>query len=134
MAKTTLVCGVPSIGSSGTPSATATNGFTISAGPTPGGTTGLLYFGLTGPAEIPFGTQGGLRCAADPLFRTLPTSGGGSMGMCNGQYDYTLEDLVNYNPGAVAAGSTIHAAFWFRDPASADGFGLSDALWFHVCP
>jgi hypothetical protein len=58
---------------------------------------------------------------------------GGTKGNCDGQFAYTLQDLIDKSP-IVFAGAILNAEIWARDPANADGFLLSDGLEFTVCP
>jgi hypothetical protein len=122
------------LGSTGVPSLSAPAAFHVRALRVPGGVRGLAYLGARGPAGTPLGTQGGSLCVAPPAWRSAPKGSGGSIGACDGQLDYTLQELVSASGGRIAAGDTIHVALWFRDPAAHDGFGLSDGLWFQVCP
>ena len=133
-ASTTSIAGCSaSISGSGTPSASSPSGFTISSGSVPGGNVGIMYFSNGGPASILIGTQGGFVCAT-PGFRTGPKGSGGSSGSCNGDYQFTLQDLVLAGGVIVNPGTTINGAIWFRDPASPDTFGLSNGIEFVVCP
>jgi hypothetical protein len=43
-----------------------------------------------------------------------------------------LADLIAAAP-IVTSGATIHTQVWARDPASQDGFLLSDGIEFTVC-
>ena len=111
----------------------APSGFTISTGAVPGGNLGLAFFGNSGPASTPFGTLGGQICVAGPIFRSAPKPSGGGAGQCDGLYTFTLQDLANASP-LVTPGAALNVQVWARDPANADGFLLSDALAFTVCP
>jgi len=118
----------------GTPSLSSPTAFKLTSGAVPGGILGIAYFGTQNPAATPFGTQGGFICVAIPTVRSAPKLAGGTPGSCSGQLEFRLQDLIALHPGFIQVGSTVHAAIWFRDSASADGFGLSNALWFNVCP
>jgi hypothetical protein len=93
----------------------------------------MCFFGEHGPASTPFGTLGGQVCVQGPFIRSAPKPSGGTVGMCDGVYTFTLQDLINASP-IVTSGATIHAEIWARDPANVDGFLLSDGLRFTVCP
>jgi len=123
-----------SLTGSGLPSLSNASAFALSAAPMPGGTTGLMFWGLHGPDDEVVGTQGGRICVASPFARTLVLAAGGTGGVCDGRIDLTLLDLLAIDPFQVQAGHTVHVQSWFRDPGSADGFGLSSGLWFNVCP
>ncbi len=99
----------------------------------PGGNLGMCIVGANGPANLPFGTLGGAVCVQPPFWRLPPQAGGGSPVFCNGVYTYTLADIAAATP-LVVAGTELCAQMWSRDPANPDGFALSDALRFAVCP
>jgi hypothetical protein len=121
------------IGATGSPSLANPTGFTISSGSVPGGKIGICFFGKNGSASIPFGTQGGSICVQPPFVRSAAKLGGGTHGVCDGNYNFTLHDLINVS-SIIVPGTTINAEIWARDPASADGFLLSNGLGFTVCP
>ncbi len=109
--------------------------FSITSLAAPGGNLGIMYFSDNGQASIPFGTHGGFICAAPPVSRTGSKPSGGSSGVCNGAYTFTLQDVINGNPIIVVAGATMTAGLWFRDPPNTpDGYGLSNGIQFAVCP
>lgn len=118
---------------SGAPSLGFARNFRIESDTLPGGNLGLLVFGDQGPAALPLGTQGGLLCVQPPFFRSKLNSAGGSAGACDGQFAFTLQDLIDQAP-IVLPGATLHVQLWARDQGSADGFLLSDGLTFDVCP
>jgi uncharacterized delta-60 repeat protein len=133
-ASTTSIPGCQAgIGATGSPSLGSPNGFTISSGNVPGGNLGICFFGDNGPAGTPFGTLGGQVCVQGPFFRSAPKPSGGNTGVCDGNYSFTLQDLINASP-IITSGATIHAEIWARDPANPDGFLLSNGLQFSVCP
>ncbi len=99
----------------------------------PGGNVGILIAGSNGPASIPFGTLGGAICVQPPFWRLPPKLGGGSPAFCNGLYQYSLADIAASTP-LVVPGVELSTQFWSRDPANPDGFALSDAVRFFVCP
>ena len=114
-------------------SLSAAQDYAILSGGVPGGNLGICFFGDNGAAAIPFGSLGGLLCVQPPFFRTGPKPSGGSAGACDGNYVFTLQDLVAASP-VVVEGAQIHAEIWARDPANPDGYLLSNALRFNVCP
>jgi hypothetical protein len=124
---------VASIAGDGVPSLADATGYSFSAGPIPGSNLGICLFGLKGKANNTIGSLGGKLCALSPLYRTAPALSGGTLGECDGSYTFTLGDLINAQP-AIASGTTINAQVWARDPANQDGFLLSDAIEFVVCP
>jgi len=133
-ASTTSVAGcAAAINATGTPSLAAPAGFTVSSGPVPGKNLGLMYFSDKGALANPFGTQGGYICVK-PGFRTPPRGSGGTVGSCDGDYSFTLADILAAGPGIGSVGNTINAAMWFRDPGNPDGFALSNGIEFTLCP
>jgi hypothetical protein len=123
-----------SLSSIGSPALSSPTAFQIRSGSVPGSAIGLTYFSQNGRAAIPFGSQGGLLCVQFPGFRSGGKPSGGNLGVCNGQYVFTLQDLIAKGGPIITVGNTINAAMWFRDPASADGFALSDGIEFTLCP
>ncbi len=114
------------------PQASSPGDFTLKAS-APGGNLGICIAGANGPASIPFGTLGGSVCVQPPFWRLPPKSGGGSPAFCTGLYQYSLADIAASTP-LVVPGVELCTQFWSRDPANVDGFVLSDAVRFHVCP
>ena len=103
-AKTTVVCGPASISATGVFSATATNGFTVSAGPTLGCRWGLLFYSdLPVQAGIPFGGPGdGVLCLQFPVFAAgVIDSGGTNPTTCDGSLSIDLNAFAQsqYTPG-----------------------------------
>jgi hypothetical protein len=121
------------LSAAGSPSLGNPAGFAIASGDVPGGNIGICFFGANGAANIPFGTLGGAICVQPPFYRTGPASSGGSAGQCDGGYAFSLQALIDASP-IVTPGAALHAQIWARDPANADGFLLSDALFVQVCP
>lgn len=107
--------------------------FTIQTSGVPAVNVGLCLFAANGPASLPFGTLGGILCVQPPAFRTAAKSSGGGVVPCDGAYSFTLQNLVSAAP-IVTVGATLNAQVWARDPANPDGFLLSDAVEFVVCP
>ena len=79
---------------------------------------GIIFYGYA-PAAIPF--QGGFLCVKPPIKRTPPQSSGGSAA-CSGSLTYTV------NCPGDPPGTFTYFQAWFRDPMSASGTGLSDAV------
>jgi hypothetical protein len=134
---------LPSIASSGTPSASNAVAFVISASNVLNQANGLLFYGLNGPAAVPF--SGGTLCVAGPLLRTLVGSSGGNPDTapdCSGTYAIDFNafgaGLLGGSPDAAlkTGGTSVHAQWWSRDPYQPEPYktGLSDAVNFVVCP
>lgn len=99
----------------------------------PGGNVGICFFGFAGAQNLPVGTQGGALCIQPPLLRTAVHVGGGTPGVCTDHYLFRLAEFAETSP-SVAVGSEVFAQVWARDDGSADGFSISDAIRFTVCP
>lgn len=126
----------PAIATSGSASASAGSGFAISATLVLNQKQGLLLYGTSGPAAVPF--HGGWLCVAPPRRRTpVQSSGGSSAGSnCSGAYvfDFNAWTATGSDP-ALIAGATVNAQYWSRDPGFAppNNVGLTDAVEFHLC-
>ena len=138
-AMTTAIGCVPSIGWSGTPSASSPSGFTVQLTGLEGEKAGIFYFGTNGSTP-PWTWGTTFQCVAPPVLRTPLQTSGGSAGQCNGSFSYDLNHHWNVfkphtNPGA---GTQVNVQTWFRDPANTSGLTLgtafSDALELVVCP
>ena len=131
-----LMCGEPSVSASGIPSASASSGYVLSAGPARGQTPGILFYGRTGPLSIPF--QGGTLCVRPPHFRSVLLNSGGTQGNCDGQFTIDrnafARGLLGGHPASFLStpGTTVHSQFWGRD-SSAGGSFLSDAVVDVIC-
>lgn len=99
----------------------------------PGGNLAIAFFGISGAASLPLGTQGGMLCVQPPLWRSAVQAGSGSAGSCSDHYRFDLSDLQAGSP-AIVAGNEVHLQVWARDLVSSDGFAVSNALRFTVCP
>jgi hypothetical protein len=124
---------LPSIGFSGTPSFLTPGGFTVTTSGMEPSVSAINFFGTTGQATIPF--QGGLICAASPIYRLGGKNTGGA-GACTGSISYTLQDVINHGAGGgfVTPGGLVNIQSWGRDLGDPFGSSLSDALEILVCP
>ncbi|MCE9593478.1 MAG: hypothetical protein K8S98_04730 [Planctomycetes bacterium] len=97
---------------------------------------GLLFYGLSGPAAIPF--LGGTLCAQPPVRRTPVQKAGGALPPvldCSGTYTFDFDAW--YASGldpAFTLGKVVGAQFWSRDIQSSSGVGLTDAVQFFITP
>jgi len=126
------------LSTSGYASATASNGFAVTATNTNGNVPGLFFFGTGGTTATPWGATSSFKCVASPVLRTGISTTSGVSGAC-GSMSRDLNSLwcptcprPGANPGV---GSTVRLQAWFRDlfgpiPHTA----LSDAIEFHVLP
>jgi len=147
-AKSGLACGLPSISSTGTPSAAATSGFVIQAGPARSNKTGILLYTNTGRANQPFPSGGHILClSTPPLRRGGPTDSGGTPGPnCDGVFTLDMNAFAhglwvppggqaanNPAPFLLSAGQQINCQWWGRDSVASGSF-MSDALEYTICP
>ena len=126
------------ISGTGTPSASAPSGFTIAVNDVEGTQSGLIFYGLSGQASIPWGTGTSFMCVKSPLERTPVQNSGGTFAACDGALSLDWNLFVASNPLALgnpfAGGETVWAQGWFRDPPSPKTTSLSDGLEFVVAP
>ena len=136
-AKTNSLGCAPEIGSTGVPSATSGSGFAVNGDQVRNRKTGLLIYGTSGRASVPFG--GGTLCVAQPLQRTPAIDSGGTpFGEdCSGHYgfDFNAWIAAGFDP-ALVAGTTVDAQYWSRDPGFPipDNVGLTAGLEFVIGP
>jgi hypothetical protein len=130
----------PSISASGTPSASASSGFTISVASVEGWKQGLVFYGIenVGFTPQPWAQSTSFLCVKAPTQRTPPQFSGGTFGQCDGSLSIDWCAFVAANPGALgapfSAGARVFAQGWFRDPPSPKSTMLSDGLAFTVVP
>jgi hypothetical protein len=151
-AKAGLACGLPSISGLGTPSATASSGFTVSAGPARSCRSGILVYNTTqGP---PLAFQGGTLCVeAMGLRRAGSTNSMGTAGNnCDGTFTLDM-NAFGYGtwivpdctgapsgtpPNMPAAflgtpGTAVFSQWWGRDSVATGSF-VSDGLTWTIGP
>jgi hypothetical protein len=126
---------LPQIGFTGTPSVSSPAPFTVRATKVLNNRNGLFYYGLSGRAAFPF--QGGTQCVAPPVRRTNVQSSGGNPPPddCSGVFtvDFNAWIQSGVDPNLVA-GAQVHIQCWSRDPSSASGSSLSDAIELTIGP
>jgi len=123
----------PAIAASGTPSASSPTGFHITAMSVINNKNGLFFYGLSGPAAVPF--QGGTFCATAPVRRTPLLSSGGNSPPddCSGSYSFDFNAWFDGGGDAnLFAGTRVNGQFWSRDPSAAFGTGLTNAVEFTI--
>ncbi|MBL8801120.1 MAG: right-handed parallel beta-helix repeat-containing protein [Planctomycetes bacterium] len=128
------------ISSSGTASASAASGFTISVASVPGQRQGLILYGVdnTGFTPTVWGSGSSLVCVKSPLQRTTAQLSGGSSNQCDGALSIDWNAFRATHPMALgtpfAAGDVVYAQGWYRDPPASKSTSLSNALQFFVAP
>jgi len=149
-----LACGTPQIDTTGIPSASATSGFVVHAGPARSCKSGILLYNTTSLASgVPF--QGGTLCVAPSgIRRGGPTNSQGTAGGANCDGEFTLDmnafaagawsvpdcaglpsGLAANNPAAflLLAGQDVYCQFWGRDSVATGSF-LSAGIQYTVEP
>ncbi|MCY3000593.1 MAG: hypothetical protein NTV21_02110 [Planctomycetota bacterium] len=133
-AKTNSLGCVPAIGYEGCPSASSAGTFRISCANVLSNKAGLLFYGYA-PSAAPF--QGGFMCVQSPVRRTaIQTSGGNPPpDTCTGTFSFQMNAWIQSGSDPLlVSGTTAHAQYWYRDPASPSTTGLSNALSFTIRP
>lgn len=125
---------VPSIGSSGTASASSTQPFQVFAQQELNHKSGLLFWGFA-PKNQPY--QGGWLCVHAPLRRSaLMDSGGSSVGNdCTGafNFDFNAELRAGDDP-QLTPGRVVYFQFWSRDGQASFNSHRTDALAVTLLP
>lgn len=125
---------MPTMSSVGIPSLTSMAPFMILADDVPSNENGIMFFGVTGPAEqAQFGST---LCVQGPLLRTgAINSGGTGFGNCSGTFVFDMNTLIQSGSQPILmSGVTVYTQFWHRDPPAAFGTGFSDGLTFTILP
>lgn len=124
----------PAIATSGSPSASGSASFLVTAAQVVNQKSGILLYGFAS-ASTPF--MGGTLCLASPLRRTpAQFSGGSPSGAdCTGvlAYDFNERIRSGIDP-ALLPGIEVFCQWWYRDPPAAFAVGLSDAARFVIGP
>ena len=129
------------ISATGSPSATAPSGFSLSVSGAEGAKSGLFFIGSNGRQAVPWGSGTSFLCVVPPTVRIPPLAAlSGSAGVCAGAYSIDLNALwcpscshPGKNPGP---GALVQGQFWYRDPLNTSNqtTSLSDAIEFSVNP
>jgi hypothetical protein len=121
------------ISSTGAPSASAGAGFDVTVGGAEGARFGAVVLSASGAQALPFGN--GVLCLQPPLRILGAVKTGGAAGACDGSLGVDVNAWMAAHPGsAPPAGSSVWFQGWVRDPVTAAGVSLSDALAASVCP
>ena len=133
-AKTNSFGCVPTIGISGTASASSSLACSITCTNELNNKLGLLFYGFTAQNAA---YQGGYLCVASPVHRTpLIDSGGSAAGDdCSGVYSFDFNALIRSGADpALEPNAQVFAQFWSRDPNASFTTNRSDALSLRVAP
>ena len=133
VAKTNSLGCSPSISSSGSPSVSGPDDFTVHVDQAINQKSGLFVWSTT-PWSSWF--QNGTLCVGPPQKRTVPMTTGGSGGGpdCSGTLSYLFTNAYLQSQG-ISAGSMFFVQGWYRDPALPfNSIGLSDALLVVLAP
>jgi hypothetical protein len=143
--KSGLACGLPGITWSGSPSATASSGFTVSASPARANKTGILLYSSAGAGNIPFPSGGHILCMNTPVRRAGPTDSGG-VSLCDGAFAIDMNAFAqgvwmppggqmpnNPAPFLLVVGQQVNCQWWGRDSVATGSF-MSAALEYLVGP
>jgi len=130
---------IPSMGGSGTPSASAASGFTLSCTQVEGNKQGLFYYGLNQSATSWAVGSSSIKCVANPTQRLPALNSGGAAGSCAGVLSidwnaWRAGSSASAVGSPFAAGQTFHAQAWFRDPPAPKATNLSNGFSFTLCP
>jgi hypothetical protein len=135
VAKTNGLGCTPAIGWSGSPSASATNGFDVTLTNALSQKAALLTYSTLGANVAPL--HGGTLCIQTPLRRSpaLFTGGNAAALDCSGAtaFDFNARIASGVDP-ALASGVRVWCQISSRDPLDPTGISLSDALRFEIGP
>ena len=126
------------MGATGTPSVSASSGFTLEVSDVEGQRLGIFFYGLSGRNNVPWGSSSSFLCVNSPTQRMPVQSTGGTLGTCNGAANRDWLGFIA-GPGTAlgepfSSGTVVNAQFWFRDPQSPTTSMLSDGLEFTTVP
>jgi hypothetical protein len=124
--------------STGTPSASATSGFVITASHVEGQKQGLFFYSLSGAQSQPWGAGSSFLCVQPPSQRGPIATSGGTTNTCDGTLTLDWNAFRANSPTILGApfqgGENVWIQAWFRDPPAPKSTSLSDALTFTVAP
>jgi hypothetical protein len=132
---------IPFIDSVGTPSVSMTSGFVVRGNMVRNQKSGLLFYGVSGRASIPF--QGGTLCVSSPIKRTPGVSSAGAplpANDCSGVYQIDMNSFAHGLlggtplPALLVPGTQVNCQWWGRDPgfAAPNNTTLTDGLEYII--
>lgn len=125
------------LSATGTPSASAASGFTLTASNVPGMKDGLFFQGVNGRQAVSWGNGTSFQCVVPPARRLGLLPGNGTVGVCDGTKSQDLNARWTVKPAKnPGAGAVVQVQLWYRDPFSTSNqaTAFSDAMEFTVCP
>jgi hypothetical protein len=127
---------LPQIDWQGSPSASSTSGFQITASNVRNQTSGIFFYGTDGANAQPW--NGGTLCVRPPLRRTPVQSTGGSAPPavdCTGAlgFDFNTWVSTDLDP-ALFAGQHVFAQYLSRDSSPTTQVNVTDAVEFYLTP
>ncbi|MCC7012025.1 MAG: FG-GAP repeat protein [Planctomycetes bacterium] len=129
---------VPQVGRNGTPSASASSGFLLTASGLEGQKTAMFFYGISGRQAVAWGASSSFLCVISPTQRCSALSTAGTSGACDGFVTFDWLAFRSANPGALggalAPGQIVQAQCWYRDPPSPKTTQLSNAIEFATSP
>jgi hypothetical protein len=130
---------VATLSSTGTPSASAGSGFTITASNVEGQKSGLVFYGVSGALANSWGSgSSSFLCVKAPTQRTPAQASGGTIDACDGALALDWNAFIANFPGALgtpfSAGQSVWAQAWYRDPPSPNTTSLSNGIQFTTGP
>jgi hypothetical protein len=126
------------ISGTGTPSGSASSGYTLDVANVEGQKIGLIFYGVTGPASSSWGSGTSFLCVKAPTQRMGSQSSGGTANLCDGVLSEDFNSYLFTHPSSLGqpftGGETVWAQAWFRDPPAPKTTNLSNGLEFVMCP
>ncbi|NUP95422.1 MAG: VCBS repeat-containing protein [Planctomycetaceae bacterium] len=127
------------LSATGTPSATATSGFTLSVSNVEGQRQGLIFYSINGrnAAVWAIGNTSFL-CVKAPTQRLPTLTSGGTNNSCTGSFSIDWQAWMATHPSALGqpltTGQLFQAQCWFRDPPAPGTTNLSQGVEWQLCP
>jgi hypothetical protein len=129
----------PAMSASGTPSASASSGFTLTCNNVEGQKTGLIFYSITGQNAVVWAAGStSFLCVKSPTQRMPSHNSGGTTSGCDGTIAEDFLAFIATHPTALgtplAAGQVFDSQCWFRDPPAPKTTNLSNGLEFTLVP